>query len=265
MENQEQDINDLIDNNPADFEFDFSKYFQKGFEICNQYLVGFVGFFLLYFLITSFVGALPIIGGWVNELFISPVILVGLHFVARNISRGETHHFDQFWGGLQHFQQLVTLTIIQSVFYMICISPILLSADFSLIMEWFTEWQQYPLEVSTFPGFQFWYFILVLPIIYFSITWMYAPLLVIFYKMPAWEAMEASRKIISKKWLLFAVFSLLVGLVSVSGVLLLGIGILYTMPAGLCVFYASFEDILDFYVKEDGEDDLLKHLIDEAF
>jgi hypothetical protein len=54
-----------------------------------------------------------------------------------------------------------------------------------------------------------------------------------------------------------------VSIISVSGVLLFGIGILYTLPLGACMLYASFEDILNFYLKnEEEENDLMDHLTD---
>ena len=67
--------------------------------------------------------------------------------------------------------------------------------------------------------------------------------------------MEISRKIISKQWGIFALFYFLVSIISVSGILIFGIGILYTLPVGACILYASFEDILDFYVKNEEEED----------
>ena len=79
--------------------------------------------------------------------------------------------------------------------------------------------------------------------------------------MPAWDAMETSRKIISKQWGIFALFYFLVSIISVSGVLIFGIGILYTLPLGACILYASFEDILDFYIIKE-EEDLMDPLAD---
>ncbi len=260
----EQNINEIIETNPNRYEFKFQQYLQRGFEICNQFIMGFILFFLLFMLITGAVDLLPRMSDLINRIFITPVLGVGVYFVASNISRGREHNFDQFWKGFQFLSPLILMSLIEAAIFILLISPILMNGEISLYWEWFEEWQKTPLSIDSFPGFQTWYLILLLPIIYLSIVWIYAPLLIIFYNMPAWEAMEASRKIISKQWGIFALFYFLVSIISVSGVLLFGIGILYTLPLGACMLYASFEDILDFYLKnnEEDEDDLMDHLTD---
>lgn len=259
----DQNINELIEANPNHYEFKFQHYLKRGFEICNQFAIGFILFFLLFMLITGAVDLLPGMGDLVNRIFITPVLGVGVYFIARNISREDEHNFDQFWKGFQFISPLILMSLIEAAVFLLLVSPVLINGDISLYLEWFDEWQKTPLSIDSFPGFQTWYLFLLLPIIYLSIVWIYAPLLVIFYNMSAWDAMEASRKIISKKWGIFALFYLLVSIISVSGVLFFGIGILYTLPIGACILYASFEDILDFYLKkEEEEEDLMEHLID---
>lgn len=260
MKDQE-DIIDLIENNPNDFEFKFSKYFERGIYICNQYATSYIFFFLLFLLITAIVGRIPSVGEYVNRIFVSPILMIGAHIVARNISTSKEVDFDQFWKGIQYAFPLILITLIEYAIYLLILSPVLLSSDFELILKWFEEWQKYPLEIHSFPNFKPWYLILSVPIFYLAISWIYAPLLVVFYQLPAWEAMETSRKIVSKSWGTFAIFYFSVSLVSMAGVLFFGIGILYTIPIGVCIFYASFEDIIDFYVEEE-EEDLMKDLYD---
>ena len=97
----DQNINELIENNSSQFEFKFQQYLQRGFEICNQFAIGFILFFLLLMLITGAVDLLSGMGDLVNRFFVTPVIGVGVYFVARNISRGNEFNFDQFWKGFQ--------------------------------------------------------------------------------------------------------------------------------------------------------------------
>lgn len=259
----EQNISELIANNPNQYEFKFQQYLQRGFEICNQFILGFILFFLLLMLITGTIDLLSGLGDLINRIFITPVIGVGVYFVARNISREDDFNFDQFWKGVQFISPLILMSLIEATIFLLLISPILISGDISLYLEWYEEWQKTPLAIDSFPGFQFWYLFLLLPIVYLSIVWIYAPLLIIFYDLPAWDAMETSRNIISRQWGNFALFYFLVSIISVSGILFFGIGILYTLPVGACILYASFEDILDFYLKkEEGDDDIMDHLID---
>ncbi|MFK8007163.1 MAG: hypothetical protein AB8H03_12350 [Saprospiraceae bacterium] len=259
----DQNINELITNNHNQYEFKLQQYLKRGFEICNQFVIGFILFFLLLMLITGAIDLLSGLGDVVNRIFVTPVLGVGVYFVARNISRKDEFNFDQFWKGFQFISPLIMMSLIEAAIFLLLISPILVSGDISLYLEWYEEWQKTPLSIDSFPGFQTWYLFLLLPIVYLSIVWIYAPLLIIFYDMPAWDAMETSRKIISKQWGIFALFYFLVSIISVSGILFFSIGILYTLPIGACILYASFEDILDFYLKDEkGEDDIMDHLID---
>lgn len=259
----EQNINELIEGKTNNYEFKFSYYLQRGFEICNQFAIGFILFFLLYMLITGAVDLLPGMSDLINRIFVTPILGVGTFFVASNISQGREHNFDQFWKGFQFISPLILMSLIEAAIFLLLVSPILINGEISLYMDWFQEWQKTPLSIDSFPGFQTWYLFLLLPLIYLSIVWIYAPLLIIFHNMPAWDAMETSRKIISKQWGIFALFYFLVSIISVSGVFLFGIGILYTLPLGACMLYASFEDIINFYLKnDDDEDNLMDHLTD---
>ncbi len=55
--------------------------------------------------------------------------------------------------------------------------------------------------------------------------------------------METSRKLIGKNWFMMLLFVIVVGIISVSGFLLLGFGALITFPLGICSLYAAYEDI----------------------
>lgn len=247
----DKNINELIEENAGHYEFNMQQYLKRGFEICNQFIPGFILFFLLLMLITGAIDLLSGMGNLINRIIVTPILGIGVHFVASNISKGRDYNFDQFWKGFQFTAPIVMMSLIETAIYLLIISPILLNGDISLYLEWFEEWQKTPLSIDSFPGFQTWYLLLILPIVYFSIVWIYSPLLIIFYHLQAWDAMEASRKIIAKQWGTFALFYFLVSIISVTGILFFGIGILYTLPLGACILYASFEDVINFYLDEE--------------
>lgn len=263
MLEDKRDLIDIIEETVEEPDFKFSTYLERGFEICNEFAIGFILFMLLYSFISELISRIPLVGGTINQLFLSPIIMIGISLVAKRISKKEGHHFDNFWGGFKFILPLVMVSLIQSAILLIIISPIFITGDFNLWQEWIVAWSENPLAVTEFPNFRTWYFLLLIPIIYLTVNWIYASLFVVFHNLQAWEALEASRKIVSRNWATFAIFYLLTGIISISGVLLFGIGMLYTMPLGACIVYASFEDISEFYIgKEDDEDDMMKHLID---
>jgi hypothetical protein len=83
----------------------------------------------------------------------------------------------------------------------------------------------------------------LIPGIYLATAWYFATPLVIDRGMNFWDAMEFSRKVVSKHW--FAVFGLMLvaGLVAMAGLLACGIGILVTMPIGLVALMYGYDDI----------------------
>ena len=83
----------------------------------------------------------------------------------------------------------------------------------------------------------------VLPGIYLVISWTFAIPLVIDRGMGFWEAMEFSRKVVSKHWFLMFAFVLVVGLIAACGVLACCIGLLVSIPIGWVAMMYAYEDI----------------------
>jgi hypothetical protein len=85
----------------------------------------------------------------------------------------------------------------------------------------------------------------IIPGIYLSVAWIFATPLVIDKKMGVWEAMEFSRKMVTRHW--FMVFALLivVALVSICGIFACCVGILVTMTIGWVALMYAYEDIFN--------------------
>lgn len=85
--------------------------------------------------------------------------------------------------------------------------------------------------------------ILVIPVIYLSVAWMFAPLLIIEKNMSVLQAMETSRKAVSKRW--FAVFgiTLIVVFVNLLAIIPLGIGLIWSIPWGLIAMGSVYRNI----------------------
>jgi hypothetical protein len=83
----------------------------------------------------------------------------------------------------------------------------------------------------------------VIPGIYLFVSWYFAIPLIIDRGIGFWEAMEFSRKMVSKHW--FVVFGLILvaGLLSIVGVIACCIGVLASLPFGLAALMYAYEDI----------------------
>jgi len=250
----EQNIKELIDENNEPFDFKFQQYLERGFELCNKFAIGFIAFYFLFLLITGTIGKLGSAGEVMNRVFVTPILSVGPYFVARQIHKGLPFNFDQFWLGLKNFFPLAMMAAIQGGVYLLFLAPIFLSERGTQINEWFREWQENPLAITAFPEIPTSYLLLLIPIIYFAVAWSYSPLFLIFRNLTPFEAMEASRKMVTRKWISVGGFMIMLGLIIFSGILFFGIGILYTLPISACILYASWDDWMTHYEIEEEED-----------
>lgn len=88
------------------------------------------------------------------------------------------------------------------------------------------------------------FLILILPGIYFSVSYIFAHFFVWFYDVPPGEAITMSRKTVSGSFIqILWLFLILTG-INILGALALGVGLLLTIPFTACVIYAAFDDII---------------------
>lgn len=141
-------------------------------------------------------------------LLISGPLLAGFFIVSKKISRGEAYEFNAFFRGFDFFVPLLLYTLISGIFIFLGILA------------------------------------LILPGIYLAVSYAFAPMFIVFGKMEFWDAMEYSRKLITRNWWSLFGLMLLLVLVNIAGALLLFVGLLITIPLSYCILYAAFEDIV---------------------
>ncbi len=82
----------------------------------------------------------------------------------------------------------------------------------------------------------------ILPGIYLSVAYMMAMPLIVEKDMGIWEAMETSRKAITKKWFTFLIFFIVASIIMGISAIPLGIGLIWTFPLfmiGLGIIYRN--------------------------
>jgi len=248
----------------GNYKFNFESYISRGFDITGRYTMGYIGFTILYIILAVVVSTIPVIGDYVNTLFVSPPLLVGYYIIAHNISFNKGFQFEQFFDGFNDIGQLALAALIQLALVTIIFFPMDYFMGFDAT-TWAESIIESPEEIdlqTLLASFSIGIFLLMIPFIYLTIAWMFAPLFIIFYKMPAWEAMETSRKLITKKWFTFFGFTIVLALIILAGLLLICVGVLYFWPGTMNALYVAFEDITKFY-EEEGEPDILDHLVED--
>ena len=85
---------------------------------------------------------------------------------------------------------------------------------------------------------------LILPGIYFAVSYVFSHFFVWFYDKEPTEAISLSRKVVSGNFGQILLLFLILAGINLLGVMALGVGILLTMPFSFCVVYAAFDDII---------------------
>lgn len=203
-----------------DYEVKIGDYFSRGWEIFKAKAPLFVLFTLLLVLIQIVISILPFpigargeegaSGGILSLAFniIAPALTAGYYFVAFQIARNRDAVFNDFFQGFNKFLPIFLVSLV---------STVLTAIGFVL---------------------------LILPGVYLAVAYLFAQPLVIDKSADFWQAMETSRKLITKKWFSFFGLLLLIFLLNVGGAILLGVGLLVTIPLSVCIIAAAYEDIV---------------------
>lgn len=85
---------------------------------------------------------------------------------------------------------------------------------------------------------------LIIPGIYFAVSYIFAHIFVWFFDIEPTEAIKLSRKTVSGNFGQIFLLCLVLAGINLLGVLALGVGVLLTMPFSFCVLYAVFDDII---------------------
>ena len=244
------------------YDFKMGDYISKGFSLMQKNIGGFIGFFLILFVGSFIVGLIPFIGSLATWV-LTPPLAIGPIYVAYRLDRGEEPSFNDFFKGFDKFGDLFVTSLLTGLIIFACMIPFLIIfgiAMFGSAVQYGSGFEDFAL--ASMGGAFFITLLLTLAAaVYIGISFMWAPMLVWFYDMRPWDAMMASRKISAKNFWIILVFLLVLGLISMLGVLLLFIGLLFAYPAVVCAQYSAFSDITELHTPEEGEeaDDVIDH------
>ena len=238
--------------------FQFGNYIFRGFELFSQNVGNFVAYSILSVFILFSVAKVPMVGAWSMKYLMFPTLVAGIYLVAHLLRKGERPDFGEHFMGFKHLVRLALAGVAVNVIAGASTIPFFVAND-----ELFT-WT-YNLKdtadvfdlnviVESFPGFDSWKLLLLLPSIYFTIVYSWTNLFILFFDLNVWDAMEASRQIISRNGLLYFIFSFTILLIGFGGLAGLLLGVFFTYPAMLCMEYAAFEDLTELHRAEAEEE-----------
>jgi hypothetical protein len=241
-------LNKILDQG---YDFRFGDYISRGIDLIQKDIWSFVGFTAVYFLFAIGCGIIPIIGSLAFNILLSPSLIVGYYLFTHRLSKGERPEFGQFFKGFDHFAALSLTAVVTMGAMLVCMAPMLgiwwrlVSGDYTAIDDF---------------RFSIWVLIGIIPMVYLAVSWIWSSMFIVFYDMPFWDAMEMSRKMISKNWLMMFAFVIVLGILGSLGVIGFCIGILFSFPLVYTSLYAAFSDVTRL-MEDSGETEIEDHLI----
>lgn len=205
---------------------DINAYLNRGWELLQQQMGSFIGFAAIFTFVIPICLAILIaildpaetggvdrpftgLGALLNaaSFIVSPALEAGFYLVALKLAKRQLTTFSDFFRGFNDFLPLLMARVVTSV---------LIALGFLL---------------------------LIIPGIYLAVAYAFTFPLILERKMGFWQAMETSRKVITKQWFAFLGLGLLLFVINLIGALPCGLGLLITIPWSYCTYVAAYERI----------------------
>jgi uncharacterized membrane protein len=217
-----------------DYQIDIGSCLGRGWELVKANLGISIGVVVVVYA-CLFVGSfIPCVGGIV-QLVIQGPLMGGMYlFFLKLIRRQEATVGDAFAGFSIAFLQLFLVGLVTGILIFLCMLPAGIVIGVGAIL---TKSDPSPLLIGLAV------LIAVVPVVYFSICWLYSIPLVIDKRIDFWPAMELSRKVVTMHWGSIFLLALVCGLVTVAGVLALCVGVLVAAPVVVASLMYAYEDI----------------------
>ncbi len=183
-----------------------SNYLKNGWELFKRQPGWFAVFFLIYALIQGVLHLLPWIGAF-GGFAVGPALLMGNFIVAAKLLQGRAPQFSDFFLGFRFFVPLLLTALVGGVLTAV-----------GLVL-------------------------LVSPGIYLMVGYLFASALVVDRRLDFWAALETSRRTVQPIWFPMFAFVLLLLLINLAGFLLLGLGLLVSVPLSVCAITAAYADL----------------------
>jgi hypothetical protein len=188
-------------------------YIKQGWEMFKEHISEFVGFTLILFVASAVSSKLAPAGSLVFSAVISS-LSAGYALAAFRLLSGQPIEFADFFKGFNYFLPLFLASLA---------GGFIVSIGFVL---------------------------LIIPGIYLAVAYMFTTYFIIDYRMEFWQALETSRKIITKNWFAFFGFAFALFAINLLGGLALGVGLLVSIPVTACAAAIAYKDIIGLYSTE---------------
>jgi len=242
--NSEQ-LNEIVQR---PYTVDISQFLKRAWQILLSNLGGFVGFTILALVILF-----PLYFTVLGFILVMPALISGYFFVAFRIAQNKTVSFSNFFDGFREgfFGRLLLLFIVEVIVFLVANIPSSLGF-FGIVLTSAQSNGSPNVFILALAGILI--LLSLLLTIYLAVGYIFAIPLVIDKRLPFWDALETSRKLVSKKW--WSVFGFLIVLSLLSSIVnSTGVGVLFTIPFTHAAISAAYESIVGFTIPLSSEDE----------
>ena len=214
----------------------------RSFDLWKTHFPTLVGATFVIVLIQLIIGIIPILGG-VAGLFLNGVFYGGLYYFYLGKIRGENRELtDVFAGFSRCFGPLAIASVLRSLLLLLIMLPFF-APLFAYLVEMARNGSaQFP-EFT--PSMILGIALGSIPVIYLAVAWAFTFMLVIDKNLAPWQAMEVSRRVVTRHWFHVFFVALFGGILGMLGLIGFFVGVIFTMPLLFGALLYAYEDLFN--------------------
>lgn len=214
------------------------------FKLWTSNFFPLVGVTFLILLIQLILGLIPFLGT-LSRLLLTGVFLGGLYYYYLGKYRGEPRQLgDAFAGFSKAFVQLMLAGLVSGLLLgailFVCMLPL-----FPFFFQMSKQMQAGNFDFSGLPQLGALavgaIFVGGIIAVYLTVSWSMTYALVIDQGLNFWSALEVSRRVVGRQWFRVFIVQLVIGFITCLGLLLLLVGVIFTLPLPLAANTAIYE------------------------
>jgi hypothetical protein len=241
-----EEVNDIL---KRDYTLDIGSCFSRGWEMLKADFWPFVGVTALIFVISLASGMVPYVGGCISLVVDGPLFGGLAWYYILRIRAMPASVGDSFAGFSRGFLQLFLAHLVQGLAVGVILIPGVVALALGVLF--FAAMGTAAIIMLATGAFLL---VVAVPIaIYLEVAWSFSPALIMDKKLPFWDAMQLSRKVVQKHWWTVFGLILLSVIVAAAGVLGCCVGIFATMPIGWAAYLFAYEHIFGSLYKKPSQ------------
>ncbi len=245
----------------------------SGFNIWKQSAGSFIAYIVVVIIISFILALIPGLGQIANNVLVSPALGLGAYLYANKLDTGAPVEFGDFLNGFKFSGTIIVarilITIVMFLLAMLLFRNMfggnwlsVLTGESQTLTNSITEAMlDEDFDLSDYVNFTWMTLVYLIPLILFSFLIFYTECFIGFYNLSAMDAIKYSAQFVLKNLPKLIILTILIGIIAMSGIIGIFIGIIITISMIFPMFYKSFAIMTRLDEFENGGD-LDDHLED---